>query len=106
MSQLFTRRIVLFDSLSANSSNFTSVDAFVGDYRSVVASVATSDAAASRMTFEGSNDDGFNTSIVTRSALTTTTVPGVFAFEPGFRWIRAIRSSLDSQGQVFLHLKS
>ena len=106
MSHGYTRRVVLFDSLSANSATFNSADVLVCDFDRVVVSVQTSDAAASLLTLQGSNDDGFDTSITSRSDLTGIASPGMYPIEPGFRWIRAIRSSLDSQGQVFLQLRS
>ncbi len=104
MSHGYTRRVVLFDSESINSTTFTSSDVFVGDFDRVVVSVETAAGAASLLTLQGSNDDGFNTSITTRSVLTGIAVSGIYPVEPGFRWLRAQRASVDSQNQAYLQL--
>jgi hypothetical protein len=102
----YSKRIVLFDGTSAASATFTSSDAFVGDYRYLAISVQTSDAAASRMTLTSSFEDGFRASLTTRSVVTTITVPGVYTIDPGLRWLRAERSSLDSLGEVAIQARS
>lgn len=98
----YSNRLVLFDGTSAKSSTFTSEDFLLADYRYIAISVVTSDAAASRLTLTSSFEDGFNSSLVTRSVVTTITVPGVYTIDPGLRWLRAERSSLDSLGEVVI----
>lgn len=102
----YTRRMVLFEGTSDNSTTFTSSDFLVADYDNLVISVQTSDNAASRMTLEGTLESGITASIITRSVLTTITVPGIYSIDPGVRYMRAVRSSLDSLGEVTLQGKS
>ena len=103
---LYSKRIVLFDGTSANSADFISDDVYVGDYDHIAISIQTSDAAASRLTLESSFEDGFAASLTTRSVVTTITSPGVYTIEPGLRWLRAKRSSLDSLGEVVLQVRT
>jgi hypothetical protein len=84
----YSRRLVLFDGTSGQSSTFTSNDQFLGDFRYIAISVVTSDTAASRLTLTSSFEDGYSSSLVTRSVVTTITVPGVYTIDPGLRWLR------------------
>ena len=102
----YTRRMGPFVGTSDNSSTFTSSDFLVADYDNLVISVQTSDAAASRMTLEGTLESGITSSIITRSVLTTITIPGIYSIDPGVRYMRVVRSSLDSLGEVTLQGKS
>lgn len=98
--------MVLFEGTSDNSSTFTSSDFLIADYDNLVVSVQTSDAAASRLTLTGTLESGITASLTTRSVLTTITIPGIYTIDPGVRYIRAERSSLDSLGEVTLQGKS
>jgi len=91
----YQKRVVLFDATSANSSTFTSSSHYVGDYRQMSVTL-DSFPAASRLTVQGSNDDGFRSSINTWSVVTTITSAGIYTVDPGFRWMRGLRSSINS----------
>lgn len=92
------RQFALFDGTSGNSSTFTSAAQFVGDYAYMSVSWATDVATASNLTLEGSNENGFDSSINTWSNMTTITSAGIFTVDPGVRWLRGRRSSIESLG--------
>jgi len=96
----YQRRFSLFDGSSGNSSTFTSSAQFVGDYAFMTVSWATDTTAASRLTLQGTNEDGFRASLNTWSNLTgitqASTVAGLYTIDTGFRWIRAQRGSEES----------
>ena len=97
------RTQTLFDSSSANSSTYTSEALLVRDYSQAQAlSVLTTNTAASRFSVEGSLDDGLNAAIDANSwsNVTTLLADGVYTLDPGLRWIRVLRSALDSQATV------
>lgn len=96
----YQRRVVLFDSASASSSSFTSASHYVGDY--AIMSVEWPDGGNSNLTLEGSNDDGFRSSINTWSTLSVIAAAGIYTIDPGVRWLRAKRSSADSLAAVTL----
>lgn len=102
----FPKQIVLFQGGSANSSTYTSTDHLVADYAQISVSHQTVVAVASRLTLQGSNDDGLQSAIVLRSTLSDIGAPGIYAVTPGMRWIRALRSALDSTGTVILQLRT
>lgn len=97
MPYQYQRRVVLFDGASANSSTYTSNPQYIGDYERQTVQV---DALNSRLTLQGSNDDGFQSSIVTWSTVTGITAAGLYTVDPGFSWLRAQRSSADSLNVV------
>ena len=96
----YQRRFVLFDGSSGNSSTYTSNAQYVGDYAFMTVSWATDEAAASRLTLQGSNDDGFRSAIADWSNLTGITsasvVAGTYTVDTGFRWLRGQRGSEES----------
>lgn len=95
----YTSHFTLFDSLSANSSTYTSNAIFVQDFNTMAASVDTQDTGASRWTFQACNDR----SATTWFTYLTVTARGITsALTPGPMWLRCLRSSLDSTGIVFL----
>ena len=102
-----TARLVLFDGTAATQSTFTSSPFLVADFETLTLSVTTSDAAGSRMTLQASFDDGLRSAIAAASwsVITTVTVPGAYTVDPGLRWIRGLRSSLDSLGEVIIQAK-
>ena len=107
----YTQQTILLDGSSGNSSTYTSAWALVADYTYLTVSWNTSQAVASRCTLQGINTDGFATtlpgvaSIVSVSNLTGMATPGLFSVTAGVRWLRALRSSLDSQAVVILEGK-
>lgn len=88
--------------LGANTSSVTGTPWYVGDLRQLTISIQTSTASASRFTFVGTNDDGFQAPLGTPSMLvpsgnwsivTVLTSQGLVIFDPapGFRWINGFR---------------
>lgn len=101
----YQQRHVLFDGASDNSSTYTSASIYCGDYAEL--SVHVGDlAASSRFTLDASNDDGFRASITTWSSITGITAAGLYDITTGFRWLRAVRSSANSQNVVILQGRS
>lgn len=101
-----SKRYAFFDGTSARSATFTSNPFLVADYRQLSMSIITSDAQSSLHTVQASNEDGLRASITTWSTVTTITAQGIYAIEPGMRWLRVLRSSLDSLGEVFLQART
>jgi len=99
-----TRRVVLFDGSSGNSATYTSKDVLVCDY--TTQSIHWPGGGNGTLTLYGSDDDGFTTSIVSRSAMTAITAAGIYDITPGVRWMRAVRTSADSLAVVSLQLRS
>lgn len=91
----------IFDGSSGQSSIYTSASYCVGDMGQMSLSLHTKAAVASLHTIWATNEDGFQTSLTTWSAVTTLVGQGAYAIEPGMRWLRVTRSSLDSLAQVF-----
>lgn len=89
------------DNVGADTSNITGNPWWVGDFRQLTVSIATSTASASRVTIVGSNLDGFKSTL--SSALATasnalwshitviTAGQGLYTVDCGFRWVNAIR---------------
>jgi len=96
-------RLVLLDSASANSSTFTSNAFMVADYD--ILSVHWPDGGNSRLTLQGSDDDGLRSSINSYSDMTGIITAGIYTVDPGVRWIRALRSSADSLAAVTIQAK-
>ena len=78
---------------------------FVGDLRQLTISIRSSTGSASRYTFVGSNEDGFQAALSTPSPtipngnwsiVTVLTAQGLYAFDPmvGFRWLNCYRDSI------------
>ena len=100
----YSHRYELFDGLSNTSSDYTSNAIFWGDYEQ--GSVQWADGGNSTLTVEASNEDGFNTSLTTWSALTGITAAGMYTIDPGPRWIRARRNSADSLSQAYIQART
>ena len=107
----YTRRVAMFDGSSGQSSTYTSSAVLVGDYDNLSVSWHTDTATGSRLTLEGSNDDGFTAAITNWSVMTGITVAdqatatgGVYTVDPGIRWMRAARNSNESLSIVNLQL--
>lgn len=98
----YSIRFDFFDGSSGQSTDYTSDDYCTADLRQVVLSVHTDDTGASRFTVQGSNDDGFTSAISYRSDLTAITLAGSYTIDPGMRWLRVLRSSLESLSVVQL----
>ncbi len=92
----FGKRKDLFDGSSGQSSTYTGNWQLISDYASMSLSIITQDTGASRFTIDGSNDDGYAAAITQYSTLTALTAPGLYTIDPGARWMRVRRSSLES----------
>lgn len=102
----YSRRFVLFDGSSGQSSTYTSSSIFVPDFTSLTLSYESVSTHASLVTVSASNSDGLETSTITYSAITTIVSRGVYVVETGMRWLRVERSSLDSTGIVQLQARA
>jgi hypothetical protein len=89
--------------LSWNSSAITSPVLFVGDAITMSISLTTT-TTASTYTVQGSNSDGFTVAIAAGqwSTITLLTTQGIYAVEPGFRWIRALQAASNSSATMYL----
>ncbi len=83
---------------SAASSNYTSGAALTVDYASISFSWITRTTDASRLTVEISNDDGFAAAIdsTSWSLATVITAQGQYTLDPGPKWTRFRRHSMES----------
>ena len=112
MSQFgYTRQQTVLDSTSANSSTRTSNAFLVTDAQAISVSFITQVAGAQTMTIQGSNDDGLsaagpnmNTGGVW-STISSVAGAGIFTITPGVRWIRFIRSAVDSQASILMNYR-
>jgi hypothetical protein len=89
-----------FDGLSATSSTYTSNPFHVADAATLSVSIVTNDTGASRFTLQASNDQGFTAAITNWSVVTAITAQGFYSIDPGARWHRWLRSSLESLSTV------
>ena len=96
----FDRRWVVFDGLSATSSTYTSASQVVVDAATLSVSIVTQTTASSRFTLQASNDDGINAAVTNWSNVTAITAQGFYSIDPGARWHRWLRSSLESLATV------
>jgi hypothetical protein len=78
----------------ASDSSGSSPDIFVGDCRLLSVSIQTSTGSASNVTIALSNDGGFTAGIGFRSVVTVLPNQGIYAIDPGARWIRAERAAI------------
>ena len=85
---------------AAATSTFTSNSFLVADAATISVSVITTQAVSSRVSIDGSNDDGLQAAITNWSNLTALTAPGLYTIDPGARWHRVLKSSLDSGTSV------
>lgn len=82
--------------LGAANSNFTSPAYLIGDFRQASLSWQTSTGSASVLTVQLSNADGF-TSAIPEAAWSTGTLltsQGMQTIDPGVKWLRVIRDSI------------
>jgi hypothetical protein len=77
-----------------SGSSGTSPDVFVGDCRLLSVSIQTSTGSASNVSIALSNDDGFAATVGFRSIVTVLPNQGIYAIDPGARWIRAERAAI------------
>lgn len=91
-----------YQMLSWASSTATSGAVFVGDAETLSASLTTT--AGSVVTLQGSNAEGFASTIgsVTWSTVTVFTAPGTYAVQPGMRWLRAQQAASSSSASLQL----
>lgn len=81
---------------STATSTYTSNAFLVVDAATISISVITTQAVASLTTIQGSNDEGITAAITNWSTITAITAPGLYTVDPGARWHRVQKSSLDS----------
>jgi hypothetical protein len=77
-----------------SGSSGTSPFIFIGDCRLLSLSRQTSTGSASNLTVSLSNDPGFSASPVAWSTITVLPNAGIFAIDPGARWIRVERANI------------
>lgn len=106
MPHMYQRRIALFDGSSGDSSNYTAGPHFVGDYAVMSVSWHTDTNGASRLTLQGSNDDGFRADITNWSDLTGVTLRGIYVIDPGVRWMRVQRNSNESLAEAYIQART
>lgn len=100
-------RHVLFEGMSANSSNRTSNAALIADARQITLSVQTVAAVASVYSVHMTNANGFSSAIAEGDWSNVSGVQrGVFTLDPGARFLRVIRPATDSLGTVIVHARS
>ena len=86
---MYTREHSFFT--TGSSSQTTSDPYFIGDFTSYSMEIG----AASAVTMQGSNANGFTTALAAAdwSVVSVISAAGLQKVETGFRWIRAIRTS-------------
>lgn len=89
---------------SAATSTYTSNSFLAVDAATISISVVTTQNAASLVTIDGSNDEGITASITNWSTITGLTAPGLYTIDPGARWIRVRKSSIDSATSAVVQL--
>jgi hypothetical protein len=92
----------------ASDSSGTSPAIFVGDCRLLSLSIQTSTGSASNVTVALSDDGGFSSGVSFWSNVTVLPNQGIYAIDPGARWIRVERASIAmgstaSNATVFLN---
>lgn len=99
MSRGYPRHRILLN--SANSSTYTSSAICVHDAANIALSIQTVVATASTFTVQGSLDHGLNGAITNWSTVTSLSAfPFLGTIDPGVRWIRVQRTSVESQATV------
>lgn len=96
----YTKR---YSILSFAFSDLTSPKVFIGDATSLSVSLVTA-TTDSTYTIQGSNADGFASSIGegTWSTMTTLTAQGIYGIQVGARWIRALNPASTSSATMTL----
>ena len=87
---------------STNTSTYTSPAYAVIEYAAQSVSIQTLNAVTSLFTIQATNVDGSTTSIAEGnwSNVTAITSQGIYTLDPGARWMRVLRSSLESFSTV------
>ena len=101
----YQKRKEVFEGTSGASSTYTSQPHFIGDFGQMSISW-TSSGATSTLTLQMTNEDGFRSSLVTWSNVTGLTLQGMYAVETGGRWMRCLRTSVDSLGEVYFQART
>lgn len=93
----------VYQLLSWASSTRTSGPVFVGDARMLSVSLTTT-TTASTYTLQANDEDGFQTALTAGqwSTVTALTAPGIYAVQPGMRWIRAQQAASTSSATMYL----
>lgn len=78
----------------------------IADYNAMSLSWLTVTGTASALTLFGSDEDGLTQSINSSSALSTINAAGIYALNPGSRWIRCVRNSNDSTARVIIQARN
>jgi len=89
---------------STATSTYTSVTYLLADAATIAVSVVTTAAVSSIVSIDGTNDDGWTKAVTNWSNLTALTGPGMYTLDPGVRWIRIRKASLDSATSVALQM--
>lgn len=95
--------------LGADTSDLTSPNVFVGDYKTIALSIETGSTFASRITVQACNLDGFQSTLSANGGFGNSTIPiggwshytvilpvgvaNMFTLTPGPRWLNVIRST-------------
>ena len=104
MSYAISSDIPVFDNTSASS--YTSAPFRVGDFSRIVGSLDTDDGGASRFTFQGSNDPSANTWFQYGATVTARGLFDLSTLTTPPKFVRCLRSSLDSNARVWLHCRT
>jgi hypothetical protein len=90
---MYTRNKVL---LGRASTATTSAAYYVGDFARMTVSRMTSTASATSIVIQGTNWDGFASAIPEGgwSNITVISTVGIFTVDPGFAYMRSIRSNI------------
>jgi|SRR5436309_4883921 len=112
MPYAYTKRHVMLDSTSDNSSVRTSTPVFVGDATTLAAYYSSTTIAASVVSIDASWSDGFQSALTSAAApnvdwvrySSLSTNPGILTsnLTLGPRWLRFVRAATDSQASVVL----
>jgi len=88
--------------LSWASSGITSDVIFIGDYNQIGLSLST--AAASVVSIQVNNQDGFQTALTAGgwSTATVLSTSGPYNLEPGHRWLRALQAASTSSATLIV----
>lgn len=101
----YTQNIAVFDGSSGQSSTQTTNPWGVADFNTLSFSWLTVTTAASILTLQGTNEDGFGASIGTWSNLSRIVLAGAYTVSPGVRWVRFQRTSDESTARVVVEAK-
>ena len=94
------RHWIAFTGTSTDSSTYTTGAQLMVDAATISVSIVTQTTASSRFTLQASNDQGLTSAIANWSTVTAITGEGFYSIDPGARWHRWLRSSLESLATV------